>query len=124
MKKYYKVKVFEKEHVDYKFNPTSDSKCIGEIIVVKGRLKVRELLTGFSIDIALDSDEVVPDIYKQDLFGRDLYINGADLNDENVVSQKEMDAYIDNYDSDTFCMKNELDICKKFNFVKKFSKRK
>ena len=124
MKKFYKVNVFEKGHVDYNYNLISDSKCIGEIVVVKGKLKARELLTGLSIDVVKEGSEIVSNIYKQDLFGRDLYIKGSDLDDRNVVSQEELNVYIDNYDSETFCMKNELAICRKFNFIKGLIKKR
>ncbi len=123
MKKFYKVKVFEKEKVDYSYKPISDCKLIGEIIVIKEKLKARELLTGFSIDIVKEDVDIVPNIYKQDLFGRDLYINIIDFNDKNLASKEELNAYIDNYDSKTFCMQNEFDKCRKVNIMKRFGKK-
>lgn len=124
MNRLYKVKVYEKEHVDYNFHPVSDCKLIGEIIVIKEKLKAKELITGFSIDIVEENKDVIPDIYKQDLFGRDLYINSIDFNDKNIARQEELNAYIDNYDSKTFCMQNEFDKCRRFCFIKRFNNKK
>lgn len=122
LKEFYKVRVFEKELVDYQYNIISDSKYIGNIIVSKKKSKAKEVITGLSLEVLKENSDVVPNIYKQDLFGRELYVKDIDFISDNIVSIFDVYKYIDSYDNKTFCLQNRINKRKQFNLVRKLAK--
>ena len=89
------------------------------MIIKKYLCTVKEIISGFDLEI---SDGSFINFFRVNLYGRDLFIRNEDINDDNVVSFDEVCLYLDKFDYNNFCLKNELDILHKMKCCKTFRK--
>lgn len=96
-KKFYKVPVFEEIH------SVHERRQIGQIIVEKKLLGVKEVVSGIEMDVV--SSELPLFLFAEadtERLGHYIYVNRYSLKPENIATREEVATYVDEYEQNPF----------------------